>query len=104
MSRAMHHDRKLPFPTRPLKVHGGMVEEYLIPDGQKEEVLRQLYIFDPIPALDEKLYDLHEGRLFKVRDFMVVWDKGHNLLVSPYFASSGGTVIDWMPADWAENE
>jgi hypothetical protein len=25
-----------------------------------------------------------------------------NLLVSPYFPRSGGTVIDWAPPDWTE--
>lgn len=104
MSRAMNPDKKLPFPTRPLKVHGGVVEEYVIPDDQKEDVLRDLYLSDPVPSLDEERFDLHEGRLFKVGDFMVLWYDGHNWLVSPYFASSGGSVIDWMPADWADSE
>jgi len=81
-----------------------MVEEYIIPDDRKEEVLRQLYLFDPVPSLDEERYDLHEGKTFKVRDFRVVWDNGHNFLVSPYYPSSGGTVIDWMPTDFADSE
>jgi len=104
MRRATDPDKQLPFPTRTLKVQGGMVEEYIIPDDRKEEVLRQLYLFDPIPSLDEERYDLHEGQTFKVRDFMVVWENGHNFLVSPYYASSGGSVIDWLPADFADSE
>ena len=39
---AMDPDKRLSFPTRMLKVQGGMVEEYIIPDDRKEEVLRQL--------------------------------------------------------------
>jgi len=101
----MGHNRKLPFPTRPLKVHGGTVEQYLVPDEQKQEVLNQLYPFaEPAPSLEEELFDLHEGKLFKVRDYMVVWENGHNFLVSPYYASSGGSVIDWLPADFAAGE
>jgi hypothetical protein len=100
-SRRFDYNQKLPFTTRPLEVQGGVVEQYIIPDDMKEEVLQQLYIFTPVPALDEERYDLHEGKLFKVKDFMVVWDNGHNFLVSPYFGSSGGSVIDWMPASWA---
>ncbi len=96
-------ESKLPYPTRPLKVQGGTVEEYLIPDDKKAEVLAQLYIFEPVPALDEELFDLHEGRKFRVRDFRVTWEDGHNFLVSPYYPSSGGSVIDWMPVD-AEDE
>jgi hypothetical protein len=29
----------LPFPTRPLAVRGGIIEEYVIPDEKKKEVL-----------------------------------------------------------------
>lgn len=93
---------KLPFPTRPLQVCNEVVEEYIIPDDKKQEVLEQLYFFDPVPALDEVLYDLHEGKTFVVRDFRVTWERGQNWLVSPYYPSSGGTVIDWLPADAAE--
>ena len=27
-----------------------------------------------------------------------------NYLVSPYYAESGGTVIDWVDEDWANGE
>ena len=95
---------KLPYPTRPLKVHGGMVEEYIIPDEKKAEVLEALYIFAPVPSLDEEMFDLHEGKKFRVKDFRVTWEHGRNFLVSPYYPSSGGTVIDWMPPDFADEE
>jgi hypothetical protein len=105
MAEEIDHKKKLPFPTRPLTVRGGMVEEYVIPDEMKQEVLNQLYPFaEPAPSLEEELFDVHEGKLFKVRDYMVVWDNGHNFLVSPYYASSGGSVIDWLPADFADSE
>jgi len=77
------------------------VEEYIIPDDKKQEVLEQLYVFDSVPSLDEELFDLHEGKTFIVRDFRVTWENGQNWLVSPYYPSSGGTVIDWLPADAA---
>jgi hypothetical protein len=94
---------KLPYPTRPLRVHGGVVEEYIIPEEKKAEVLDQLYIFLPVPSLDEEMFDLHEEKKFRVRDFRVTWENGHSFLVSPYYASSGGTVIDWVPADFADD-
>jgi hypothetical protein len=97
-------EERLPFPTRPLPVHGGAIEEYIIPEDQKEEVLKQLYIFEDIPSMDEERFDLHEGKLFTVRDFKVVIENGHNFLVSPYYANSGGSVIDWMPAEWANED
>lgn len=97
------HGTKLPFPTMPLKVVGNvLVEEYIIPADKKQEVLEQLYLFDPVPSLDDELFDLHEGKTFRVRDYRVTWENGQNWLVSPYYPSSGGTVIDWMPADAAQ--
>ncbi len=44
-------DQRLPFPTRPLDVRGGNVEEYIIPDEHKEVVLKMLYPFSPVPTL-----------------------------------------------------
>ncbi|MFA4943808.1 MAG: hypothetical protein WC789_03805 [Lentisphaeria bacterium] len=97
-------ERKLPYPTRPLAVQGGTVEEYIIPDDKKADVLAQLCFFRPIPLLDEEFFDVHEGKNFRVRDFRVTWEGGQNFLVSPYYPSSGGTIIDWMPADSAAQE
>jgi len=97
-------EAKLPYPTRPLKTAGSTVEEYIIPDDKKAEVLNALYIFDPVPSLDDELFDLHEGKKFRVGDFRVICEDGENYLVSPYYPSSGGTVIDWMPADFEDSE
>lgn len=92
-------DEKLPFPTRPLEVQGGIVEEYIIPEDKKMEVLEKLYLFTPIPSLDDVMMDIHEGKSFVVREFRVTWENGRNWLVSPYYPLSGGTVIDWMSED-----
>jgi hypothetical protein len=97
-------EQKLPFPTKPLRIGDDVVEEYIIPDDKKQEVLQQLYFFDGVPSLDEERFDLHEGKTFVIRDFRVTWERGHNWLVSPYYPSSGGTVIDWMPAEWAQED
>lgn len=90
---------RLPFPTRPLKVRGGVIEEYIIPDEYREDVLKYLYIFIPVPSLDDEMYDLHEDKMFKVRDYRVVRDGGMDMLVSPYYPNSGGSVIDWVSPD-----
>ena len=102
MIQPIDEEDKLPFPTRAIKVQGGTVEEFIIPEDKKEAVLEQLYLFDPVPSLDEEMYDLHEGKKFTVRDFRVTWEHGQNWLVSPYYPASGGSVIDWMPADFEE--
>jgi hypothetical protein len=78
------------------------VEEYLIPEAMRLAVLESLYPFVPVPLPGEMRYDLHEEKLFQVRDFRVTWELGMNWLVSPYYPSSGGTVIDWAPVDWAD--
>jgi hypothetical protein len=33
---------RLPFPTKPLLINGIRLEEYIIPDNRKAEVLKQL--------------------------------------------------------------
>ena len=90
---------RLPYPTRWVSALNGDVEEYIIPDREKPAVLDLLYIFDPVPSLYETMFDVHEERHFKVGEFRVVRDGGMDMLVSPYFFQSGGTVIDWLPPD-----
>lgn len=104
MSSRFAVDEKLPFPTHPIVVQGDTVEEYIIPDNQRREVLEILYLFSPVPSLNEEMFDLHEGKLFRVGDYRVIWEDGRNWLVSPYYPSSGGTVIDWMPPSYADDE
>lgn len=91
---------KLSYPTRLVSAGGEMVEEYIIPETEKTCVLEQLYPFDPIPSLSEMMYDLHEEKQFRVGEFRVTRESGMNMLVSPYYFKSGGTVIDWMPPDF----
>jgi hypothetical protein len=90
---------RLSFPIRMAPASWGDMEEYEIPTNQKAAVLKRLYPFDPVPKMDDVMFDLHAERTFRVSDFRVVRDCGMNMLVSPYYPESGGTVIDWMPAD-----
>ena len=95
-------ESRLPFPTRRVRSGDREIEEYVIPEASKAEVLRDLYPFEPVPALDEERYDLHEGKKFVVKDFRVTRENGMNFLVSPYYLQSGGSVIDWMLVSWDE--
>jgi hypothetical protein len=98
-------DPLLPFPRRVViadESGRALSEEYDIPVNSKEKVLRKMYLFQDCPALDDVLCDLHAGKRFTVVDFKVVRESAMNLLVSPYYYESGGTVIDWVPADWAD--
>lgn len=95
-----NHPPRLSYPTEWRGPEGGGVEEYIVPDGEKALVLDKLYPFEPVPDLDERMYDLHEEKAFLVREYRVVRGEGMDLLVSPYYFNSGGTVIDWMPPDF----
>ena len=87
---------ELPYPTRELKVAWGKPQvEYIIPDADREAVLRRLCFLRPAPPIDAEMLDLHERRLFRVRDFRVIRWRGANLLASPYFPQSGGMLVDW---------
>ena len=98
-------DEKLPYQTRPLFFsNGASVDEFIIPDEDRELVLEQLYPFSPIPKLTDVVYDLHADKTFVVGDFRVTWEHGMNYLVSPYYPESGGTVIDWVDEDWGNEE
>ena len=89
--------KTLPFPTQSISTLYGDTVEYLIPAGQKEKILKKLYPFGDPPAMAQTLMDIHEHKEFVVKDFKVVQQGDYVLLVSPYFASSGGSVVDWEP-------
>jgi hypothetical protein len=93
-------DPRLSYPTRPVRAGAETIEEYVIPEEEKIQVFDNLYPFDPVPALNEMMYDLHEERQFRVGDFRVIRGETMDMLVSPYYFNSGGTVIDWMPPDF----
>jgi hypothetical protein len=89
-------ENKLPYQTKPLTLaNGTIIEEFDIPDEDKELVLGQLYPFTPLPKLNRRMYDIHAEKYFIVKEFRVTWEHGMNYLVSPYYPESGGTVIDW---------
>jgi hypothetical protein len=95
---------RLCYPTRLVGTGKARIEEYIIPDEEKAGVLEKLYPFEPVPELSETMLDLHEEKTFLVRNFRVVREAAMDLLVSPYFFNSGGTVIDWMPPDFRPGE
>ncbi|NMA41868.1 MAG: hypothetical protein GX946_00635 [Oligosphaeraceae bacterium] len=91
---------ELPYPLNPLPLRNDApTMEYIIPESDKAAVLRQLYPFSPCPELHEIRFDLHEEKYFRVGDYKVIRELGWNFIVSPYYANSGGMVIDWMEKD-----
>lgn len=105
-------EERLPYQTRRLYFpNGSFVEEFIIPDEDRELVLAQLYPFSLVPKLSDQMIDIHVGKVFTVKDFRVTWEHGMNYLVSPYYPEGGGTVIDWMDPntkvdedDWDDDE
>jgi hypothetical protein len=96
MSRTSDHiDPPLPFPLKTVGSAAGPVRIYEIPEDMKEEVLKRLFIFPPVPSLDDVMEDRHAEKRFRVRDFLVAREGQTNVLASPYYPESGGTVIDW---------
>ncbi len=96
-------DERLPYQTRPMYFpNGASVEEFIIPDEDRELVLEQIYPFSPLPKLTDMMYDVHADKKFMVKEFRVTWEHGMNFLVSPYYPESGGTVIDWWDENWDE--
>lgn len=90
----------LPFPLHPLKMASGPeTQEYEIPQERRQQILRQLYPFLPIPSLDTRFFDLHQQTSFVAREFRVIRERDRNILVSPYYPQTGGTVLDWIPRD-----
>ena len=95
---------ELPYPMREVRCADGIVQqEYIIPDEERETVLNRLYFLEPVPRLDDEMFDLHEQKLFKVRDFRVIRWNGTNILASPYFDRTGGMLVDWMEPDNLED-
>lgn len=88
-------DPPLPFPLKTVDSATGPVRVYEIPEEMKEEVLKRLYIFQPVPSLDDLMEDVHAEKTFRVREFLVAREGRTNVLASPYYLESGGTVIDW---------
>jgi len=48
--------------------------------------------------------DIHAEKTFRVGEFIVTREGGMNVLASPYYLESGGTVIDWIPSSRKKNE
>lgn len=89
---------ELPYPLKDVECADGTVQRvYEIPDADKAKVLANLFPFAGGPGIDDVMFDLHERKTFKVRDFIVIrWGEG-NLVASPYFPRSGGMMVDWIP-------
>lgn len=89
---------ELPYPLKELPLaYGKPAMAYEIPEDKRAEVLRELYPFVECPAPEDTIYDLHECKFFKAKEFIAIRERNRNMLASPYYASTGGMVVDWIP-------
>lgn len=69
-------------------------------DGLREMSLQEKTLMRRVlgdqPELPYPLHDLHERKEFKVRDLRIIRWNDANLLVSPDYPKSGGTLLDWV--------
>ena len=94
---------KLPFP---LKKHAVKYNDeevvvdwyYVIQPLKKQEVFDSydLWPFADKPKLEKVLFDIHASKYFYLVDFKVIRWHEINILVSPYYFKSGGTVLDMV--------
>jgi len=52
-----------------------------------------------VPSLEDVIIDIQEDKKFKVKEFCITREENMNMLVSPYYFKSSGTVIDWWTED-----
>ena len=114
--RSLEGERdRLEYPTRTaVKGDGKTIEIYEIPSDRRIDELRSLNkliqrpgrereaAFEILPDPDTVLFDIHEGRWFRLGDAMVIREDDSNFAVSPYYLHSGGTILDWIPLDRLE--
>lgn len=76
------------------------VEEIEIPESEKQAYLDEHFPFVPTPRLDEQRFDVRARKVFRVGDFRVIRKDNLNLMCSPYYWDSGGTILDWRVPMW----
>lgn len=77
---------------------------YDIPTEELAEVVKKLYPFEEMPALDTLLFDIHEEEFTTLSKCKVIrWEK-RNILVSEFYWRTGGTVLDLICKDGGLNE
>ena len=87
----------LPYPLVPMMTAGGFDEQaYDIPEEAKAEVLKSVWPFAECPGMDDELFDLHESQYFRFGEAQVIRCRNRNMVVSPYYASSGGMAVDFL--------
>ena len=79
----------------PLKTTAdGNDQEYEIPAKDLEKTLKLVCPFDMNFSPEAEFVDIHESKLVKAKDLRIIICHGVNMIISPYYAHSGGTLVD----------
>ena len=64
---------------------GGEYFEYIVPEARRQDLLKSIYPFRPVPPPDAAMMDTEAGLEFAMRECRIVRLDGRNYLASPYY-------------------
>lgn len=92
----------LEWPLKPVRLGNGVTEDvYDIPEDKAYDELRKCWPFEDesFPKKGGKLYDVHAKKHIVIDKCLILRYMDRNIIVSPYYPESGGTVIDLVAFD-----
>jgi len=92
----------LEWPLKPIRLGNGTTEDvYDIPEDKAYDELRKCWPFEEesFPPRGGKLYDVHEKTSIIIDKCLILRYMDRNIVVSPYYPKSGGTVLDLVAFD-----
>ena len=87
----------LGFPLEDLVLPNGQIEQvYNIPAELVFQTAVSLWPFLPEPTAETEFVDVHCDKKFKFKEAKIIRFDNRNMLVSPFYAEKGGTVLDFI--------
>lgn len=79
--------------------NGHEVNLYEMPDELRKEHIRRLWPFDPLPADDDVLYDIHSDQRQRFDECQIIRWHGYNFVVCKRYLNAGGMAVDLQDTD-----
>ena len=73
--------------------------EYQIPAEELGKTLKMISPFDMDFSPDREYLDIHSAKIVKAKDLKIIRSHEINIIVSPFYAESGGTLVDLIDPD-----
>lgn len=98
--------RKLDYPMKTLQVFDHDDEDvYDIPEDRLMKELKDCWPFDCMDIRpDKEFFDIHSKEMVKMSQLSIIRSHGVNIIVSPHYSQSGGTVMDLVDGDELERD